>query len=168
MDGSGRLVAGRSTGRPEGPESPLIAELVYAGRSSGDAAGPRYLLFVDVTKMRMHPLHSRLCASVAPVSAQLDPAESLRHAASACLSASATQMLWAASIAKSNRAALAFHLAGLGAEAIAAGAAAAASSTHVVTVSVMDMRGRTVQVAFGVKAASVDGAAVAPLKIVAA
>ena len=113
--------------------------------------------------MRLHPLHSRLCASVAPVAAQLDPADSLRQAASACLSPAATQMLWATSVTKgsmSTLAPLAFHLAHLGGGVPGEGGS---SATHVVTVSAMDMRGRMEQIAFAVKTAAspVEGGAAA-------
>jgi uncharacterized lipoprotein YmbA len=170
MDGSARLVVGRSSpGAPGATEPLLVAELLLAEPAA--AGAPHYLLFADVSRIRLHPLHSRLCASVAPVSAHLDPADSLRQAASTCLSASATQMLWASSVSKGGRPALAFSLAKLG-SAIGAAAtdSATASATHVVTVSVMDMRGRMEQVAFAAKAAAapVEGGAAAQPVIVAA
>ena len=104
--------------------------------------------------MRLHPLHSRLCASVAPVAAQLDTADSLRQASSACLAPASTQMLWATSAAKGGLATLAplaFHIANLGGGVPGDGGA---STTHVVTVSIMDMRGRMEQIAFAVKTAA--------------
>ncbi len=154
----------------------LAAELLLAGSagaSGGVARAARYLLYVEMSRIRLHPLHSRLCASVAPVAAHLDPADSLRRAASTCLGTAVTQLLWAAATAGRNRHVLAFELSNLFGGGNAAGDATegegegaadeGASATHVVTVSVMDMRGRMEQISFAVKAvaAPVEGGAAA-------
>jgi hypothetical protein len=139
-DALGRLIMGRSA-RAASPHSaelaPLWAEVVQAGTGI-NMAGARYLVVVDATRMRLHPIHSRLCATVTADGGERRRAMPASQATS-CLSPTATQLFWASSHAHGDRGATAFNLERI------------PTSAFVVTVTLMDVRGRTHQASFPVE-----------------
>jgi hypothetical protein len=101
-------------------------------------AGARYVIVVDATRMRLHPIHSRLCATVTADGGDHRRAAPAAQATS-CLSPTATQLFWASSHVHGDRGATAFNLESI------------PSSAFVVTVTLMDVRGRTHQASFPVE-----------------
>lgn len=125
-DGEGRLVLGRSYSLTSDVLPPITAEILSSSDSKSGSV--RYFISVDVSRIRLHPLHSRLCAAISS-------SPSSPPSFSSCMTASSSQLFWASSLGKNgpHKHAVAFTIDNLKVE----------GGTFTVSISIMDMRGKT-------------------------
>ena len=125
-DGEGRLVLGRSYSLTSDVLPPITAEILSSSDSKSGSV--RYFISVDVSRIRLHPLHSRLCAAISS-------SPSSPPSFSSCMTASSSQLFWASSLGKNgpHKQAVAFTIDNLKVD----------GRTFTVSISIMDMRGKT-------------------------
>jgi hypothetical protein len=135
-DSEGRLVLGRSYISAAGLGEalpPLTAEILMSGEYTTENV--RYFISVDISRIRLHPLHSRLCAAISS-------GQSSSPSFSSCMTASASQLFWATNIGKPgpHKLGIAFLIENMKMDAV----------SFTTNISIMDMRGKTERVSISV------------------
>lgn len=132
-DREGRLVLGRSYDIESEILPPITAEILSS--SDPKKGGIQYHISVDVSRIRLHPLHSRLCAAISA-------SPSSPPSFSSCMTASSSQLFWASSLGKTgpHKLAVAFNIDNLKVD----------GGAFTVIVSIMDMRGKTEKISITV------------------
>jgi hypothetical protein len=134
-DSEGRLVLGRSYHSASLGEAvpPLTAEILMSGEHTTENV--RYFISVDISRIRLHPLHSRLCAAISA-------SQTSSPSFSSCMTASASQLFWATNLGKPgpHKLGIAFIIENMKMDAV----------SFTTNISIMDMRGKTERVSISV------------------